>query len=160
MHFGLKQKRGIGAILNKIRLVADGVYKHTSGSTTAPAIVPFPGWPRVDEVKRNVEAVLDGIEEIIDKDPNIRHMVLMFDKIATEKRTCWDQSSNKLLGMCLELEFNNEVDIEKMFKMIDKGELHHTAEATVGAMGILCGNHQLYPACPVLVSGDCKRETG
>jgi len=33
-------------------------------------------------------------------------------------------------------------------------------KATVAALGILCKDNRIYPGRPVLVSGDCKRETG
>ncbi|KAF6753578.1 hypothetical protein DFP72DRAFT_1010378 [Ephemerocybe angulata] len=203
VHLGLKQKQGIAAIINKIKLAADGVYKVKSytdrerflstllwrlggarvggilhralglpgistlrESSTVPSLTPSPGRPRVEEVMMNVEASLDGVEEMVKADSNIRHMVLMFDEIATEKRIRWDQTSNMILGACREhaekvsLEFVNEGVVEELLKMVDVGEVHLAAEATVAAMGILCENHRVYPARPVLVSADCKRETG
>lgn len=33
-------------------------------------------------------------------------------------------------------------------------------KATVGALGILCKDNRIYPGWPILVSGDCKRESG
>jgi hypothetical protein len=30
----------------------------------------------------------------------------------------------------------------------------------IGALGILCKDNRIYPGRPVLVSGDCKHETG
>ncbi|KAF8064366.1 hypothetical protein FPV67DRAFT_1672080 [Lyophyllum atratum] len=32
--------------------------------------------------------------------------------------------------------------------------------ATIGALGVLSNNRRIYPARPVLISGDCKHETG
>ena len=83
------------------------------------------------------------------------------------------------------MEFVNEGDMEELFQCLDDGVVHYAAEvrnfvplrvkiasihiedwsdfyfkATVAALGILCKDNRIYPGRPVLISGDCKRETG
>ncbi|KAG6834823.1 hypothetical protein H0H93_007136, partial [Arthromyces matolae] len=128
-------------------------------------IIPSNGSPQIDEIRKNVRATLEPVKEILAKERPV-HQVLMFDEIATEKRIRWDQKSNLFLGVCREhahrvsLEFTTEQDMEEVFHAIDDGEIHVAAEATIGALGILSDNHRLYPARGILISGDCKRETG
>jgi hypothetical protein len=132
--------------------------------------------------------ILDEIHSRINS--RVVHAVMMFDEIATEKRIRWDPKTNYFLGVCREhahktsMEFINEGDMEEVFRNLDDGEIHHAGEvsdllpllpfwafasilgaesifkATVGAVGILCKDNRIYPGRPVLVSGDCKRETG
>ncbi|KAG6848163.1 hypothetical protein H0H93_002810, partial [Arthromyces matolae] len=128
-------------------------------------IIPSAGPPRVLEIQKNVEATFESVQELLEE-PRIVHQILMFDEIATEKRIRWDHRTNLFLGVCREhakkvsLEFTTEDDMEEVFRAVDNGEIHAAAEATIGALGILSRNHRLYPARPILISGDCKRESG
>ncbi|KAF8964489.1 hypothetical protein BDZ97DRAFT_1660101, partial [Flammula alnicola] len=137
--------------------------------STVPPIVPSPGKPTKEEVQKNIESVLQSILEVIHGRLGLAkflHVVLMFDELATEKRIRWDQLTNFFLGICRQhahktsLEFINEDDMVELFRAIDDGEVHCAAEATVAALGILSRDHRVYPGRPVLISGDCKRETG
>ncbi|KAF6755550.1 hypothetical protein DFP72DRAFT_1008601 [Ephemerocybe angulata] len=129
-------------------------------------ITPSAGRPTVGTVARNTLGVLDGILEVMKNQPNVRHAVLMFDELACEKRIRWNPRTNEFLGLCREhgpkvaLEFGSEKDVEELFKALDKGEVHYASEATIGALGILCNDNRLYSARPILISGDCKKETG
>ncbi|KAF4612577.1 hypothetical protein D9613_012728 [Agrocybe pediades] len=133
-----------------------------------PRITPSPGKPTVEHVNANVEATLQSISAEMAKEGKGKclHAVLSFDEIKTEKRIRWDPRTNLFLGVCREhahntaLEFVNEADMEELFRSIDNGSVHYATEATIGALSILCKNNRLYPARPILVSGDCKRETG
>ncbi|PPR03132.1 hypothetical protein CVT24_008485 [Panaeolus cyanescens] len=155
----------VGAIAHKA-LGLPSVKVLRNSSTIVP-IIPSTAQPTINEVKRNAMAALEGVYEIIHA-PNshIQHAVLMFDEIATEKRIRWNHKTNKFLGVCREhgqkvsLEYTSDKDMEELFGSLDKGEIHYAAEATVGALGILCDDNRIYPARPVLVSGDCKRESG
>ncbi|KAG6847748.1 hypothetical protein H0H93_006221 [Arthromyces matolae] len=115
-----------------------------------PHIVPSPSIPRVEEVKVNVESVLEGVTELLTS--NVQHVVLMLDEIATEKRIRWCHNTNKFLGICREhchnisLDFTTEEDMEEIFRCLEDGEIHCAAEATIGALGILSNNHRMYPA--------------
>ncbi|KAF8962782.1 hypothetical protein BDZ97DRAFT_2020851, partial [Flammula alnicola] len=137
--------------------------------STIPPIVPSPGKPTKEEVRKNVESILQSVLEVIHGRLGLAkflHVVLMFDELATEKRIRWDQLTNFFLGICRQhahktsLEFINEDDMVELFRAIDDGEVHCAAEATVAALGILSRDHRIYPGRPVLISGDCKRETG
>ncbi|KAJ6623827.1 hypothetical protein B0H10DRAFT_2213199 [Mycena sp. CBHHK59/15] len=112
--------------------------------TTVPPIVPSPGKPKASEVAENVGACFEGITDVLAaKKP--KHAVLMYDEIATEK---------------LGLQFNNERDLEELFRAKEEDKIHFAGEATVAALGILSDERRLYSARPVLISADCKRETG
>ncbi|KAJ7692514.1 hypothetical protein B0H16DRAFT_1850850 [Mycena metata] len=132
---------------------------------TVPPIVPSPGRPQAAEVAKNVGACFEGITEVLaTKKP--KHAVLMFDEIATERRIRWDPRTNNFLGVCREhanqasLQFNSERDLEELFRAKEEGKVHFAGEATVAALGILSDSTRLYAARPVLISGDCKKETG
>ncbi|KAJ6604068.1 hypothetical protein B0H10DRAFT_2167181 [Mycena sp. CBHHK59/15] len=133
--------------------------------TTVPPIVPSPGKPKASEVAENVGACFEGITDVLAaKKP--KHAVLMYDEIATEKRIWWDPKTNNFLGVCREhgktvgLQFNNERDLEELFQAKEEDKIHFAGEATVAALGILSDERRLYSARPVLISADCKRETG
>ncbi|KAJ7306878.1 hypothetical protein DFH08DRAFT_944693 [Mycena albidolilacea] len=133
--------------------------------TTVPPIVPSPGRPQVSEVADNVKACFEGIADVLAaKKP--KHAVLMFDEIATERRIRWDPRTNNFLGVCREhankasLQFNGEKDLEELFRAKEEGKVHFAGEATVAAIGMLSEETRLYAACPVLISGDCKKESG
>ncbi|KAJ6623674.1 hypothetical protein B0H10DRAFT_2162388 [Mycena sp. CBHHK59/15] len=133
--------------------------------TTVPPIVPSPGKPKASEVAENVGACFEGITDVLAaKKP--KHTVLMYDEIATEKCIQWDPKTNNFLGVCREhgktvgLQFNNERDLEELFRAKEEDKIHFAGEATVAALGILSDERRLYSACPVLISADCKRETG
>ncbi|KAF6752515.1 hypothetical protein DFP72DRAFT_815400 [Ephemerocybe angulata] len=133
-----------------------------------PPIIPSPGAPTVAEVSKNVEATFEPILSILKPavDAPRRHAVLMFDELATEKRIRWDSKTNMLMGVCREhahkvsLEFGSEEDMVGVFEAIDDGTVHYAGEATIGAVGLLAKDNRLYAARGVLISGDCKKETG
>ncbi|TFK71092.1 hypothetical protein BDN72DRAFT_856481 [Pluteus cervinus] len=134
--------------------------------STIPPLIPSHGQPTTFQVSRNVRSVFKDVVETIHKHVDIVHAVLMFDELATEKRIRWDHGTNQLLGSCREhgsrvsLEFTDVEVVEELFKALDNGQVHYAAEATIAALGILTENHRIYPARAILVSGDCKRETG
>ncbi|KAJ6538246.1 hypothetical protein B0H10DRAFT_2448843, partial [Mycena sp. CBHHK59/15] len=94
----------------------------------------------------------------------------MYDEIATEKRIRWDPKTNNFLGVCrqhgnsVSLQFNNEEDLQELFNAKEENKVHFAGEtyiqATVAALGILSDEKRLYAARPILISGDCKKETG
>ncbi|KAJ6541961.1 hypothetical protein B0H10DRAFT_2244898 [Mycena sp. CBHHK59/15] len=113
--------------------------------TTVPPIVPSPGKPNTAEVAENVGASFKGITEVLSaKKP--KHVVLMYDEIATEKRMRWDPKTNNFLG--------------ELFNAKEENKVHFAGEATMAALGILSDEKRLYAARPILISGDCRKETG
>jgi len=100
--------------------------------TIVPPIVPSPGMPTTAEVQKNIMASLGSVLDVIKT--HVRHAVLMFDEIATEKRLHWDPKTNFFLGLCREhahntsLEFINEGDLEEVFQSLDNGEVHYAPE--------------------------------
>ncbi|KAF8173473.1 hypothetical protein BJ912DRAFT_1024864 [Pholiota molesta] len=133
-----------------------------------PPLIPSPGQPKIQEVRKNVKATLESVLDEINsvRTGKVLHSVLMFDELATEKRIRWDPKTNNFLGICRQhahktsLEFTNEGDLTELFRHIDSGAVHYAGEATIGALGILCKDNRIYPGRPVLISGDCKNETG
>ncbi|KAK7001931.1 hypothetical protein R3P38DRAFT_3326830 [Favolaschia claudopus] len=136
---------------------------------TVPPITPSPGTPQASEVAQNVEACFAGLKDALST-RKVVHAVLMFDELATEKRIRWDDKTNNFLGVCrqhgskVSLQFNNERDLEELFRALESKNpddaVHYAAEATVAAIGVLDRDTRLYAARPVLVSGDCKKESG
>ncbi|KAF5376672.1 hypothetical protein D9615_007901 [Tricholomella constricta] len=132
-------------------------------------LIPSPGRPTIEEISTNVKSTFAPVLDILRPQTGgaaNRHAVLMLDEIATEKRIRWDSRTNQFLGLCREhaynvsLEFGSERDMEELFLSLDDGGVHYASEATVGALGVLSDNHQIYAARGILISGDCKRENG
>ncbi|KAF8216255.1 hypothetical protein K438DRAFT_1901897 [Mycena galopus ATCC 62051] len=133
--------------------------------TTVPPIVPSPGRPQAAEVSENVGACFSGITDVLAK-KKPKHAVMMFDELATERRIRWDPRTNNFLGVCREhankasLQFNSKKDLEELFRAKEEGKIYFTGEATIAAIGMLTDETRLYAARPVLISGDCKKESG
>jgi len=77
----------------------------------------------VDQVKANVKASLESMQDIIHGQirGNVMHTVVMFDELATKKRIRWDPKTNYFLGVCRQqahrtsMEFINKGDLEELF---------------------------------------------
>ncbi|KAF8990681.1 hypothetical protein BDQ17DRAFT_1393099 [Cyathus striatus] len=137
--------------------------------STVPPLIPSSHQPTTNEVQINldesVHSILKVLKEVV-QSAGVIHTVLMFDEIATEKQICWDPKTNNFLELCREylhrtsIEFVNEDDVKELYRSLDNNEVHYASEATIAALRALCKNNQLYPARAVMVSGDCKQETG
>ena len=143
--------------------------------STVPPIVPSHERPTTEQVKANVKATFDGILDVVHSQNHSKfiHTVLMFDKLAAEKRICWDPKTNYFLGLCREhahntaTEFVNEGDMEELFQRLDDGRVHYVGEvrkfasaesfltiwdiiyfqATIGALGIRRRTCRGHPNC-------------
>ncbi|KAJ7814764.1 hypothetical protein B0H14DRAFT_3746965 [Mycena olivaceomarginata] len=139
-----------------------------------PPLTASPGAPEVQEIEKNIEACFAGIMEALTS-KKVVHLIVMIDEIALEKRIRWDPRTNYFLGLCREhahnvgLQFNGEGDLDELMNALEKkidaegkesSLVHNAAEATVAAVGIMSEDTRLYSARPILVSGDCKRESG
>ena len=74
-------------------------------SFAVPVLIrPSPAFPTKDEVTANLQAVFEPVRDVIVSDApggeGTFHAMYMFDKIAVEKRLRYDQSTNKILGLC------------------------------------------------------------
>ncbi|KAF6751588.1 hypothetical protein DFP72DRAFT_1135958 [Ephemerocybe angulata] len=129
-------------------------------------VQPSAGMPTAAEVSKNALNMLEGVIPIIKNDPNVRHAVLMFDELAVERRPRYNQRTNELVGACLEhaheiaLKFETMGDVEEFFRAVDDGDVHLASEATIAGVGILSKENRLYSSRIVLISADCKKETG
>ncbi|PPQ92922.1 LOW QUALITY PROTEIN: hypothetical protein CVT25_006605 [Psilocybe cyanescens] len=158
---GINHRSGLGPSVSYLRT-----------RSIVPSLIPSHGKPTTDQVATNMQASIGSILDVMHNQSRekVLHTMVMFDELAVEKRIRWDPKSNKFVGVCREhghrtsLDFINEGNLEELFRRLDSEEesekVHHAGEATVGALGILSKDHQLYPARPILVSGDCKRKTG
>ncbi|KAJ6527860.1 hypothetical protein DFH09DRAFT_1327969 [Mycena vulgaris] len=185
----IKQKRGLRGMFDAYLRASKGHYNPAkseeddmigvailklAGIRVAEICHPSPGAPLVEEIQKNIDACFAGITESL-ASKRVVHQIIMFDEIATEKRVRWDPTTNHFLGICRQhahkvgLEFNGERDLDELFEALEKkvnsrGKLdslvHNAAEVTVAALGIMSEDTRLYSARPILISGDCKRETG
>ncbi|KAF6757726.1 hypothetical protein DFP72DRAFT_808703 [Ephemerocybe angulata] len=136
-----------------------------NGSARIP-ITPSAGKPTVATVARNTLGVLGDVVDLLKKRKDVPHAVLMFDELACEKRIRWNSLNDDIVGLCREhgdkvaLKFGTVEDVNEVHKAVDKGEAHYASDATVAALGIMSDDNRMYAARPVLISGDCKRETG
>ncbi|KAJ7183864.1 hypothetical protein C8R46DRAFT_1186739 [Mycena filopes] len=139
-----------------------------------PPLTASPGAPKVEEIQKNIDACFIGIGDVLAV-KKVVHQVVMFDEFATEKRIRWDPRTNQFLGVCRQhahevgLEFNGESDLDELMAALEKkpnaeGKLdslvHNAGEVTVAAVGIMSEDTRLYAARPILISSDCKRESG
>ncbi|KAJ6453283.1 hypothetical protein C8R47DRAFT_1181269 [Mycena vitilis] len=141
-----------------------------------PPLTASPGAPQVEEIEKNILASFTGITEAL-ASKKVVHQIIMLDEIALEKRIRWDSNTYHFLGVCRQhahhvgLVFNGERDLDELMlalvkKVDERGKdvslvhVHKATEATVAAVGIMSEDKRLYSARPILVSGDCKRESG
>jgi hypothetical protein len=103
--------------------------------TTVPPIVPSAGWPQAAEVAQNVGACFEGIADVLAaKKP--KHVTLIYDEIATDRRIRWDPRTNSFLGVCrphankTSLQFNSEKEIEELFRAKEEGKIHFAGEVS------------------------------
>ncbi|KAF6752442.1 hypothetical protein DFP72DRAFT_1047213 [Ephemerocybe angulata] len=154
----------VGHILHRA-LGLPGVSTLRNGSARIP-LTPSAGKPTIDVVARNTMSSLENVLALLNERRTTHHAVLMFDEIACEKRIRWNQRTDEIIGLCrahgdkVSLTFGTVDDIDEAFKAVDTGEVHCAADATVAAVGILCEDHRIYAARPILISGDCKKESG
>lgn len=83
--------------------------------TIVPQLLSSPSYLTYYEIEHNITACFEGILKILGA--SMLHGILIFDEIAIEKWLCWDDKSNKILGVCQEhgcdtsLEFTTEEDL-------------------------------------------------
>jgi len=89
--------------------------------TIIPQILPSPSFPTSHEIECNIAATFKPVCDILETSlQKILHAVIMFDEISVESRPCWDDKSNKILGVCREhgqdtsLEFTSEEDLQSL----------------------------------------------
>uniref|UniRef100_A0A8H7XX72 Uncharacterized protein n=1 Tax=Psilocybe cubensis TaxID=181762 RepID=A0A8H7XX72_PSICU len=130
-----------------------------------PPLIPSPSHPTESEVSKNLLACFESLKDVL-AGVDVLHANLQLDEIAVERRIRWDDHTNVFLGVCREhgkqtaLEFNSESDMVELFQSLDNEEVHFAREATVGAIGIMDQDTRVYAARPIVISGDCKQETG
>ncbi|KAJ7255087.1 hypothetical protein B0H12DRAFT_1233167 [Mycena haematopus] len=180
----LGRKQGIRGLIGTLDKAAEGLYHPKSyteqddlrgvllwklaGNRVADFAHRALGLPSRTTLRKrttNVAACFEGIADVLAvKKP--KHAVLMYDEIATERRIRWDSKTNNFLGVCREhgnkvsLQFNSERDLDELFQAKEEGKVHFAGEATVAAIGMLSDETRLYAARPVLISSDCKKESG
>ncbi|TEB21082.1 hypothetical protein FA13DRAFT_1757657 [Coprinellus micaceus] len=184
IRLGLKQGRGIKGLLWQYLKAAKGLYKPKSfeeedylrglvlwklgGNRIAsiahcalglpsittlrnqvriPPITLSPRQPTVGEVSKNVHLSFADMKEALKLPPQ-----------PSRKRN--HHATNYIVGCCREhvhntpIIFRLEKDVEEVFRCLANGR------ATIGTLGLLSDDHNLYAARGILISGDCKQETG
>jgi len=106
------------------------------GRSIMAPIIPSPGKPNETEVMKNFNSTFESILDLFvtSSSARVRHIVLMFDELALEKRLRWDPKTNHFLGLCRQhahktsIEFINEGDLEEVFRALDEGDVHYAPE--------------------------------
>ncbi|EJD45336.1 hypothetical protein AURDEDRAFT_64635 [Auricularia subglabra TFB-10046 SS5] len=133
-------------------------------SLTQP-LRPSPKAPRAEEVAHNID-VSFPLKSDAPRDHPETLSVLMFDEIKVTEAAPWCPSTNKVLGFCREhtqdsvLDFETIKEVEQLCDDLNQKKIHLASEATVAAIGKLCGNPREYSVRPILISGTCKKESG
>lgn len=121
-----------------------GVNTLREGSVKLP-IISCAGTPTVGAVIHNTTAVLEGIVKIL-KELNrvgVVHIVLMFDKLACEKRLRYCTHTGEVLGLCRQhgpkvaLKFDNMSDVEEIYGALDKEEVHYAGDVSCFVLFVL-----------------------
>jgi hypothetical protein len=106
--------------------------------TTVLQILPSPSFPTHYEIEHNVRASFEGLLDIFGASTQkMLHAVVMFDELVVEKRPCWDDKLNKILGVCREhgrdtsLEFTSEEDLGTLWDELASGKIHLAYEVRV-----------------------------
>ena len=90
----------------------------------------------------------------------------MLDELAIEQHICWDDSTNKFLGVChkhghkISLDFMSEQELDILCDVITNDKVHLASEATIAGLGTLSEIPHEYSVQPIMFSGTCKRERG
>ena len=99
-----------------------------------PPVIPSPWKPTAEEVHKNVEAMIEGLGDMLAGLGSVIHVMMMFDEVVTEKQIQWDLKMNFFISACREhahktsMEFIGLTNMEELFQSIDDGVVHHTAE--------------------------------
>lgn len=93
-------------------------------------VLPSIGKPTAELVSQNLRAVLAGVMEILrENHAVIRHVVVMLDELATERRVrycCWNNKIYRLYrahGDRVSQDFTSMDNVQEMFEAVDKGEV-------------------------------------
>ncbi|KAE9404086.1 hypothetical protein BT96DRAFT_955688 [Gymnopus androsaceus JB14] len=142
---GYEEKDNLRAILfwrlGAHRALALPSLSHARSHSTMTALVPSPATPNQGKILQNIDAFLTSKKVI--------HVVLMFNKIALEKRPRLDVKTNQHVLQTAS-KFENENNLNVMVEDVKQDEVHLASEATVGAIGILSGNSRIYGGRPIL----------
>ncbi|KZW01373.1 hypothetical protein EXIGLDRAFT_603114, partial [Exidia glandulosa HHB12029] len=124
---------------------------------------PSVGSPTIEDVQYNVDVSFPLRQG--DSDAPMQ-FVLMLDELKITDCCRWCPHTNKILGLCREHSHGITVDFETINEVqlicdaLNEDKVHFATEATVAALGALCGDTRRYAARPIMLSGTCKRETG
>ena len=106
--------------------------------TIIPQILASPSFPTSHEIGCNLDASFKAIRDILGASTQkILHAVIMFDEISVEARPCWDDKTNKILGVCREhgrhtsLEFTSEEDLQTLWEEVQCEKIHLAHEVRV-----------------------------
>ncbi|KAJ6543369.1 hypothetical protein DFH09DRAFT_1249372 [Mycena vulgaris] len=173
----IRQKRGLRGMFDAFLRASKGLYHPAPDEEEemlGGAIMQLGGIrTKRQKIDKNIDACFAGITDVL-ATKRVVHQTVMFDDIAVEKRIRWDPTIN-LVGVCREhahevgLVFNGESDLDELSDALAKtlvtatgkedSLVHSATEATVAEVGIMSEEARLYSARPILISGDCKRES-
>ncbi|EIW83479.1 hypothetical protein CONPUDRAFT_52204, partial [Coniophora puteana RWD-64-598 SS2] len=132
-----------------------------------------PRMPTLEEICTNIQAsvpdvkvsLMDMVNAASEADSGVEGYSIMVDKIKTELRVRWDERTNMIVGAGredadkVELEFSSVAEVEALWDAVRMERVHLASEAMVAAIDhIPSSPHSRTSACPIVVSGTCKRE--
>ena len=103
--------------------------------TMIPPLLCSPSYPLETELVQNLKAVFESLESLL-AGHQVVHLVLMVDEIVQEKRPCWCNRTNTMLGWCQEhtkkrcMDFNSIADAELLFDDMVLGNVHLAHEVS------------------------------
>jgi len=105
--------------------------------TIIPQIIASPSFPTSYEIGCNIATSFKAICKLLGAmTQNMLHAVIMFDKISVERRPCWDDKTNQILGVCQEhrqetnLEFTSKEDLQTLWEEVQCGKIHVAHEVS------------------------------
>jgi hypothetical protein len=110
-----------------------------------PHLQVSPCTPRIAEIEQNVASCFKAVSDIL-QEGNVVHQILMFDELKVEERPQYDDSTNKIFGVCWEhsmrigLEFNSENEVQLPLDGIQSREVHLAVEVSVTARYVASQN--------------------
>ena len=126
--------------------------------TIIPPILASPSFPMPNKIERNITSSFKAISDLLGMSTqNMLHAVIMFDEILVESHPCWDDKTNRILGVCRKhgqgtsLEFTSEDDLQTIWDELQCGKIHLAHEVCADVSGSLARRTSSSHSCLSMV---------